>query len=82
MLPRLLLCGRNFSPLLALKGHADGAQQCLLLRVKRTSKKPPTMSAYDPIRKSDISFCCGAQSDRSSFGCQQMKYLRAIARVS
>jgi hypothetical protein len=41
-------------PLLALSGHANGAEQCLLSGAKRTSPKDGATSAYDPaadIRK-------------------------------
>src|SRR5262249_25518642 len=36
--------------LLAQSGHHDGAQRCPLLGVKRTSRKPPIMSACRPFR--------------------------------
>jgi hypothetical protein len=33
---------------MALTGHANGAEQCLLSEVKRTWLKDGVMSAYDP----------------------------------
>src|SRR5262249_30519884 len=38
---------RCMSLLLAQSGHHDRPEQCLLLGVKRTSRKTPRMSAYD-----------------------------------
>ena len=37
-------------PLLAQSGHRDGADECLLLSVKRTSRFQSVMSASDPKR--------------------------------
>ena len=39
---------------LALSGHGNGATQCPLLGVKRTSPEHPLMSAFDPKRTSDV----------------------------
>src|SRR5215475_10158557 len=57
MLPRLLLCGRNFGlpdpagcPLLAHSRHALVQCTCPLSGVKRTFAFAPQMSAYDPKR--------------------------------
>jgi hypothetical protein len=36
--------------LMALSGHPSAARQCPLLGVKRTSRKPWRMSAFDPKR--------------------------------
>jgi hypothetical protein len=33
---------------MAQSGHANGAERCLLSRVKRTWRKDGLMSAYDP----------------------------------
>jgi hypothetical protein len=40
------------SPVLALSGHANGAEQCLLSGGKRTWLKAGLMSAHDPKRTS------------------------------
>jgi hypothetical protein len=37
---------------MAQSGHADGAAECTLLGVKRTSDCRASMCAYDPKRKS------------------------------
>src|SRR5215472_16377764 len=51
--------------LLAQSGHHAAEFQCLLLGVKRTSEECAAMSAFDPKRKWNASFCCDAQSRRS-----------------
>ena len=43
---------RDECRLVALSGHANDAEQCLLSGAKRTSSKDSAMSAYDP--KADI----------------------------
>jgi hypothetical protein len=47
----LLQC---MGPLMAQSGHGDRAEPRLLLGAKRTSRKPPRLSAYDPNRSFQI----------------------------
>jgi len=41
---------RRGCPVLALSGHPHDTERCLLLEVKRKSRKAPAMSASDPNR--------------------------------
>jgi hypothetical protein len=49
------------TPVVALSGHANGAEQCPLSGNKRTWSGHGLMSASDPIRKWSRPICCGAQ---------------------
>jgi hypothetical protein len=42
------------SPFMALSGHANDSEQCLLLGAKRTRAKDGVMSAYDPRRTATL----------------------------
>src|SRR5258707_12771968 len=60
-------CGTDACPHLAQSGHQLGAEECPLLRVKRTSTEGTPMSANDPERTwrdGLLDYLVGASQDR------------------
>jgi hypothetical protein len=55
----------NQCRLLALNGHADPSDECLLSGVERTQVGHDRMSVLDPLQTLSDPVCCSAQCSRT-----------------